>query len=331
MRQEITSLKEENERLSRLASRDWLTGAYNRGATEEKINRMLADKKAGVLIVVDIDQFKRINDRFGHLSGDLVLQEITRVLGVMKLKNDLLGRIGGDEFVLYLPLNQDEAFMEERCHQIRSRLHGIYMDQPPINGISATVCGSIYQPGDDYRSLFDRADQKLLAAKRERNRKINPSAPRGLRATAKKGIDIDMTLIRTELAEQELVPGAYCQDYETFKSIYRFVERRLRRSSESAYIILFTLTDKTGDFPELPKREAQMEALKSVIQSSLRLGDVFTQYSSCQYLVMVSNVDDQTSELIAGRISDAFYDVTASIEDKLLLHHCYPMRPAGGR
>ena len=79
----------------------------------------------------------------------------------------------------------------------------------------------------------------------------------------------------------------------------------------------------------LQTRELQMDTLKSVTQHSLRLGDVFTQYSSCQYLVMVSDVDNQNAELIAGRISETFYAETAAIKDKLLLHHCYPLKPAG--
>lgn len=145
------------------------------------------------------------------------------------------------------------------------------------------------------------------------------------------GVTIDMKLIASEMRENPTRPGSFCQDYETFKAIYRFAERKMCRSQESAYLLLFTLTDNMGDFPALSQRDEDMDILGTVIRDQLRLGDVFTQYSSCQYLVMVSNVDDQTSELIAGRISDAFYNVTASIEDKLLLHHCYPMRPAGGR
>ena len=329
MKRDLEALKEENEILSRLASHDWLTGIYNRGATETKINQLLAEKKTGVLFVLDVDHFKQINDRYGHITGDSVIQEVVRILSLMTFKNDILGRVGGDEFVIYMPLAQDQSFADERCRQIRTRLLGIQMTSPLINGISVTVCGSLYQPGDDYKSLFDRADQLLLAEKRKKNKKPALTAAEERRSAAKKGIDIDMALIRSELSEQELTSGAYCQDYETFKSIYRFVERRLRRSGESAYIILFTLTDKNGDFPMLQTRELQMDTLKSVTQHSLRLGDVFTQYSSCQYLVMVSDVDNQNAELIAGRISETFYAETAAIEDKLLLHHCYPLKPAG--
>ena len=64
-----------------------------------------------------------------------------------------------------------------------------------------------------------------------------------------KSIEIDMERIRKELCEQELLPGAYCQEYEIFKVIYRFMARRLRRTKEDCYIILMTLTDRKGELP----------------------------------------------------------------------------------
>lgn len=329
MKQDMAALKEENEILSKLANHDWLTGIYNRGAAETKINRLLAKKKTGVLFVLNVDHFKQINDRYGHITGDFVIQEVVRILSLMTFKQDLLGRVDGDEFVIYMPLSQNQNFIDERCRQIRTRMLGIQTASLFTNGISVTVCGSLYQPGDDYKSLFDRADQLLLAEKQTKSNKPVLNSADSRRSSTNKGIDIDMTLIRTELSEQELTSGAYCQDYEAFKSIYRFLERRLRRNGESAYIILFTLTDKNGDFPTLLTRELQMDTLKTVTQHSLRLGDVFTQYSSCQYLIMVSDVDGQNAELIARRISETFYAETAEIEDKLLLHHCYPLKPAG--
>ena len=121
MKQDWAALKEENEILSKLASHDWLTSIYNRGATETKINQLLAEKKTGVLFVLDVDQFKQINDRYGHITGDSVLQEVVRILSLMTFKHDILGRVGGDEFVIYMPLAQNQNFVDERCRQIRSR------------------------------------------------------------------------------------------------------------------------------------------------------------------------------------------------------------------
>ena len=72
-----------------------------------------------------------------------------------------------------------------------------------------------------------------------------------------------------------------------------------------------------------------MGLLKEIIQSSLRLGDVFTQYTSCQFLVMVSDLSAEDAERISERISGVFFERTSVKPESLLLHHCFPLRPAG--
>ena len=144
-----------------------------------------------------------------------------------------------------------------------------------------------------------------------------------------RSIEIDMEQIRKELSEQELLPGAYCQEYEIFKVIYRFVARRLKRTNESAYIILLTLTDRKGELPCLESRNGQMEILRELIQYSIRCGDVYTKYSSCQFLVMAADVEKQQADLIAERINTSFYARNVICKDNILLHHCYPLQPAG--
>lgn len=141
-----------------------------------------------------------------------------------------------------------------------------------------------------------------------------------------KSIEIDMERIRKELCEQVLLPGAYCQEYEIFKVIYRFVARRLKRTNESAYIILLTLTDCKGELPSLERRNGQMEILRELIQSSIRCGDVYTKYSSCQFLIMVTDLSEADADLVARRIVDAFYQRLGEGADQVLLHHCYPMK-----
>lgn len=313
-------LQEENERLSRLAERDWLTGLYNRGATEAKINQFLQERGRGLLFVLDVDNFKQVNDRYGHITGDETLREIARVLSSMAFREDVIGRVGGDEFVIYMPVEENGSFLEERCRQLRNRLSEIQPGRAASSRISVTVSGSAFQQGDDYIQLFDRADQHLLERKRRRRRN-------GGEASDQQGIGTDVRRICGELKEQVLIAGAYCQDYDTFKSIFRFVERRLRRTNGSAFIILFTVMDRNGDFPPLAERERQMDALQAVIQSSLRLGDVFTQYTSCQYLVLVSDLKQDDADMVAERIRSAFYREAGTGEERILLHHCYPMSP----
>lgn len=322
MKEDITRLKQENERLSHIAETDWLTGLYNRGAVEEKVNRLLEKTGTGIMLVIDVDHFKQINDRFGHIAGDHVLQQIAKILKLMVLKNDIVGRIGGDEFVIYLPVNRDKRFAETRSRQIKDRLAELSMPDVAIK-LSASVGWSIYEEGDDYQTIFDRADQNLLKAKRIRDRKEKEK-----RTADSTGIEMDVKSIRQELSEQELIKGAYCQDFETFKGIYRFMERRLHRAKGSVYIILFTLTNGKGDFSSLSNREAEMTHLGKKIQSCLRSADVFTQYSSGQFLVMTSDVTEEAAEMIAMRIQNAFYEGMPEDSGGLLLHYCYPLTPA---
>lgn len=143
-----------------------------------------------------------------------------------------------------------------------------------------------------------------------------------------KSIEIDMERIREELAEQEMIQGAYCQEYDIFKIIYRFVARRLKRTRGSAYIILLTLSDSRGELPALADRQGQMAALRDLIQKSIRSGDVFTKYSSCQFLIMVQDLSEENADQIARRIEEAFEQRMGEEAGQVLLHHCYPMKAA---
>lgn len=318
-------LERENADFKRKMEIDWLTGLYNRGTMEQKVNEYLIKQRIGSMIAIDLDYFKQVNDRYGHIVGDELLQEIGDILNKMFGGRNLVGRVGGDEFAIFLPSDLDDASLKSRCVQIKERFREIRVNKTILVKISMTVSFSRYQENDTYCSLFDRADQKIMEKKRIRNMKKNRVFELGI----DRGIELDMSLIAGEMQEENPQPGAYCQDYETFKSIYRFTERRLRRVSSGVYMILFTLTDAENNFPTLDKRDYQMEVLGQGIQESLRMGDIFTQYSSCQYLVMVSDVTPESVEMIAERISRLFYAKRKEDMEEVVIHHCYPLKAAG--
>lgn len=144
-----------------------------------------------------------------------------------------------------------------------------------------------------------------------------------------RGIHIDMKRIRQDLTEEYRAPGAYCQDYDSFRRIFRFVERGLQRSGSSAYIILLTLTDRNGDFIPLEDRERYMDVLRRIIQRSVRTGDVFTQYSSCQFLLMVLGASRENALQIGQRIQEEFQSLTPEGPAICLEHDISPLRPVG--
>ena len=112
--QDITDRRDFEERLKQMALRDYLTGLYNRRGFEHELDRELAKarryRRAGAVLMIDLDEFKAVNDTLGHKAGDELLTGIARVLEDRLRKTDILGRLGGDEFAVVLPeVSADQA------------------------------------------------------------------------------------------------------------------------------------------------------------------------------------------------------------------------------
>ncbi|MEX0606966.1 MAG: diguanylate cyclase [Halofilum sp. (in: g-proteobacteria)] len=157
-----------NEQLECLASRDPLTGAYNRRHIEElarqQLSRAARQDNRLCLLMIDIDEFKAINDAQGHDGGDHALVQLTRVLSEQLREHDLLSRYGGDEFVVLLPgASRTEAIaVAGRLRRFAEAATGLRLSM----GL-AESCPSDRVLGD----LASRADRLLLKAKRDgRNR-----------------------------------------------------------------------------------------------------------------------------------------------------------------
>jgi diguanylate cyclase (GGDEF)-like protein/PAS domain S-box-containing protein len=145
---------------------DTLTGALNRGAFMEAANAVFAQPRPGALhalVMVDVDHFKRINDRFGHGYGDRVLARICDLLRNALRADDLVGRIGGDEFVLLLKnvVNREalQTKMDSLCEHLNQRIGD---DISVSCSFGAAACP---QDGIGFDELYWKADAALYAAK----------------------------------------------------------------------------------------------------------------------------------------------------------------------
>lgn len=160
-----------------LAMHDGLTSVYNRRAIEEyaeaEFNRTNRKENALSVIMLDIDHFKSINDRYGHKAGDHALRQVAQALMEDLRKYDRVGRWGGEEFILILPDIQPEeaATLAER---IRKQIAGlqIYLEDVEPFSVQASLgvaCSHLQFPS--LSKLIDAADQALYIAKQEgRNR-----------------------------------------------------------------------------------------------------------------------------------------------------------------
>lgn len=167
----------------RLAVIDPLTGLHNRRYAMPQLNaiagRAAADASIFAVMVIDLDRFKSVNDRHGHAAGDAVLVEVARRLQANLRADDLLARIGGEEFLVALPnTNFDEA-----CHAADRLCHAI--EERPIEvgfatklRVTVSIGLAVSEPNnhtDPVNNIVDRADHALLSAKEEGRNKVKIS------------------------------------------------------------------------------------------------------------------------------------------------------------
>jgi diguanylate cyclase (GGDEF)-like protein len=153
-----------------LAQKDPLTGICNRAALDEMLQRELSHAhrqgSSCALIILDIDHFKAVNDKYGHIIGDCALKAVANMVAKCKRDGDLLFRYGGEEFVVLMRDSEMEGagLLAER---IRSHIeaHPCSCSGADLN-IRVSIGVSVLQANDSPVSLFARADQALYSAKR---------------------------------------------------------------------------------------------------------------------------------------------------------------------
>ncbi|TWB63582.1 GGDEF domain-containing protein [Nitrospirillum viridazoti] len=155
-------------RLIRLAEQDPLTGIANRRVLWEKGERLVAraHQRGGMLAVlmVDIDHFKAINDRWGHGVGDMVITRVAQTIAGVIRATDILGRVGGEEFAVALP-DADAATVAAVAERVRQAVADLVVDpQTPLR-CTVSVGRAILAPGVDWAALVHAADQALYRAK----------------------------------------------------------------------------------------------------------------------------------------------------------------------
>ncbi len=156
----------ENEhQLHKKVNRDPLTGLLNQAVTKEVVSGLIAEHSQGALFVIDIDDFKSINDSLGHLFGDSFLREVSDAMAKVFREHDVLGRIGGDEFVAFIPEKLDRAVIEKRAQAILDAFCGIQI--PQIGAVHASIGIAVAEEDlmPEYARLFNKADRALYKAK----------------------------------------------------------------------------------------------------------------------------------------------------------------------
>lgn len=167
-------LKEAYQKLYDESIHDVLTGTLNRRTLMNRISDTFGKFNADIgIIIVDIDDFKKINDKYGHLIGDDVLREFSTIISQGLRKSDFVGRYGGEEFLIVLP----GLDLKESC-KVAERIR-LSLESEVFNfgGISLKLTASfgvtVLRKGDDIKTSLQRADDALYDAKKSGKNRVN--------------------------------------------------------------------------------------------------------------------------------------------------------------
>ncbi len=168
MSMRLRGLAISNLRLGLVARTDSLTSCLNRGAFTAKVTTQLLRsdlRPSGALLMIDADNFKAINDLFGHDAGDEALTIIARSIRSMLRPGELVGRMGGEEFGVYLP-GVDRHRAEIVAERIRRSVNlAIFSPHGRPRQLSVSIGGAVFEGPASFSELFRIADQRLYNAK----------------------------------------------------------------------------------------------------------------------------------------------------------------------
>ncbi len=208
--------------------KDGLTGLYNKNTTEEIIKKYFekdAEIQSGALMIIDIDNFKSINDTFGHLYGDAVLTQLGNILKSIFQKSDIIGRVGGDEFFVFVKNYKEERILkakaEEVCTQFRKRYEqdGIFID------VSASVGIAEMSQVETFEDMYKFADIALYNVKAKGKNNYNFYTG---------GEELSYKSNRTEIENSKKVNADLNEKLEEFKDDVKDYVFNIAKESKAA-------------------------------------------------------------------------------------------------
>lgn len=165
----LTEKKRQNEYIEVLkkASTDPLTGILNLRAFKDNVlESMELDKEHAAFLFLDLDNFKAVNDTYGHAAGDKLLKKVAHILREETRKVDFVGRVGGDEFIIYLDGIQQREDVKKVAERICDRIRKLdKLDEKKIQISCSIGIATAPEDGIDYDSLVNEADRRLYLAK----------------------------------------------------------------------------------------------------------------------------------------------------------------------
>ena len=284
--------------LQEQAETDPMTGLLNKSASQKAVDAV-AGKLPGALLMIDLDSFKLVNDIYGHSMGDKILIKFAELIKKISRAEDVAGRMGGDEFILYLKNVTDEEvlkiktqFLNEKILLAAKKLMGEDMEIPL--GVSV---GAVFAPneGKDFLTLYKKADSALYEVKHHGKHGLQIY---GVHHAENNLLQVEgLSQMRMILGERNIERGAYYVDFEQFKIIYRLLVRMSNMYGKGLALMQITADENFQEF----------------LLHSLRNSDCVT-FTGNKFLVLLQEVNDEDTETIKNRLLNGGENISCEVE-----------------
>lgn len=294
---------------------DYLTEILNRRSGEYRIEEHLS-KGEGALLIIDLDNFKIVNDTYGHLMGDYVLKQVADILKIYE-KEHIVSRMAGDEFLLFIRdvLRAEDvspivdAIMD--CFVARCEKDDILANTSLSIGIALTT-----QEGKNYKQLFRCADRAMYYVKQ--NGKGGYSFHNSEENKGDNSTRIDLERLVNSIRRVNGAKGAYRVEYQQFIKVSEFVENFTKRNHQGLQIVLITIDFSRSIPMDLDERDELMKELELSVSKALRRVDVCTRFSSAQLLLLLVDTSETYVAPTVQRILRQFYALHNPAEIKIV-------------
>lgn len=299
------------ESLTEEAMFDKLTGFFNKARGTERISK-LCKRQAGALMIMDLDNFKLVNDLFGHEMGDRVLRAYADIVRNNTRVTDTISRIGGDEFLAFYENLTDESAMAALTMRLNTQLVSKAAElMGEDNGIPLGISiGAVFVPeqGREYEALFGMADGALYTAKENGKHDYHIYRPVTVEDVRKEGTADDrIDRILKTIEERNEKGGALFLGKDSFAIVYRFVMRFYQRYGGVAAIVLFTLVSEVqldnADFLDC------MQQLEGVLDKTLRRSDLAMHSSANSFFILLTERSKVEADMAVDRVMEAWEQV----------------------
>jgi len=287
--------------LKAAAENDPMTGLLNKASSQVEIGNMCRES-SGVLMMIDLDSFKLVNDIYGHSMGDKILIRFAEIIRSAIRTNDIAGRMGGDEFIAFCQNVLSEEIIAEKTRYINEELLKSakeFMGDDMNIPLGASI-GAVLAPeeGTDFLTLYKKADKALYTVKQNGKHGYCMFVPEEKEENDKGSVATNIGQEMMILGERNKGRGAYALPMEQFKIIYRFLARMEDNYQQDNRFVIFTVEteDENASVSKLT------EKFYETVCSSLRGSDVVSLNGKNRVEALLLESEQINCDMVIERI-----------------------------